>query len=66
MSKTREIMFDNTMQLTPKHMDALMLVKLFVREFEKYKLDSADEERACNNHCRRMRMVNKTCKNFGF
>ena len=38
----------------------------FVREFEKYKLDPADEERACNNHCRRMRMVHETCKNFGF
>ena len=66
MSKTTEIMFKDNMQLTPKHMDALMLVKLFVREFEKYKLDSADEERACNNYCRRMRMVHKTCKNFGF
>ena len=66
MSKTTEIMFQNAMELTPKHMDALMLVKLFVREFEKYELDPADEERACSNHCRRMRMVHKTCKNFGF
>ena len=54
------------MQLTPKHVDAMHLVKLFVKEFEKYKLDPADEERACNNHCRRMRMVHETCKNFGF
>ena len=66
MSKTTEFLIPPTMQLTPKHVDAMHLVKLFVKEFEKYKLDPADEERACNNHCRRMRMVHETCKNFGF
>jgi len=57
-------MFENTMELTPKHMDALMLIKLFVREFEKYKSDGTTTN--LQHHLNRMKGVHKTCKNFGF
>jgi len=52
------------MELTPKHMDALMLIKLFVREFEKYKSDGTTTN--LQHHLNRMKGVHKTCKNFGF
>ena len=64
MSKTTEIMFENTMELTPKHMDALMLIKLFVREFEKYKSDGTTTN--LQHHLNRMKGFHTTCKNFGF
>lgn len=66
MSNTTEFLIPPIMQLTPKHLDAMHLVNLFVNEFEKYKLDSANESKACDNHIKRMRMVHETCKNFGF
>ena len=59
MSKTTEIMFENTMELTPKHMDALMLIKLFVREYEGRNLDTQSRVIATDNFY-------TTCKNFGF
>jgi len=52
------------MELTPKHMDALMLIKLFVREFEKYKSDGTTTN--LQHHLNRMKGFHTTCKNFGF
>ena len=52
------------MQLTPKHLDAMHLIKLFVREFEKYKSDGTTTN--LQHHLNRMKGVHKTCKNFGF
>tara|TARA_R100001015_G_C4422021_1_gene22278 strand:- start:299 stop:493 length:195 start_codon:yes stop_codon:yes gene_type:complete len=64
MSKTTEIMFDNKMQLTPKHMDALMLIKLFVKEYEHADWNGSD--RAKIMLANRMSNLYDTCKNFGF
>ena len=64
MSKTTEFMFPKTMELTPKHVDAMHLIKLFVREFEKYKSDGTTTN--LQHHLNRMKGVHKTCKNFGF
>ena len=34
MSKTTEFLIPPTMQLTPKHVDAMHLINLFVKEYE--------------------------------
>ena len=48
------------MQLTPKHVDAMHLIKLFVKEYEDRKLnDSVTVQLATDNFY-------VTCKNFGF
>ena len=63
MSKTTEFMFPKTMQLTPKHGDAMHLIKLFVKEYEDARWDSS-----VNNHklVAKMSNVYDLCKNFGF
>jgi hypothetical protein len=57
MSKTKEFMFPKTMQLTPKHVDAMHLIKLFVREYEDRSLYYRPEILDPFYH---------QCKNFGF
>ena len=52
------------MQLTPRHVDAMHLIKLFVKEFEKYKSDGTTTN--LQHHLNRMKGVHETCKNFGF
>ena len=47
------------MQLTPKHVDAMHLVKLFVREYEDRNLDTQSRVIATDNFY-------TTCKNIGF
>ena len=64
MSKTTEFLIPPTMQLTPKHVDAMHLIKLFVKEFEKYKSDGTTTN--LQHHLNRMKGVHETCKNFGF
>ena len=59
MSKTTEYLLPPTMQLTPKHVDAMHLVKLFVREYEDSNLDTQSMVIATDNFY-------TTCKNFGF
>ena len=71
MSKTTEFLIPPTMQLTPKHVDAMHLIKLFVKEYEDTRWDSsihADDPRAISNHklVNRMSNVYDLCKNFGF
>ena len=63
MSNTTEFLIPPTMQLTPKHVDAMHLVKLFVKEYEDARWDSS-----VDNHklVRTMSNVYDTCKNFGF
>ena len=63
MSKTTEYLIPPTMQLTPKHVDAMHLIKLFVKEYEDARWDSS-----VNNHklVNRMSNVYDLCKNFGF
>ena len=63
MSKTTEFMFPKTMQLTPKHVDAMHLIKLFVKEYEDARWDSS-----VNNYklVAKMSNVYDLCKNFGF
>jgi len=63
MSKTTEYLLPPTMQLTPKHVDAMHLVKLFVKEYEDARWDSS-----VDNHklVRTMSNVYDICKNFGF
>ena len=63
MSKTKEFMFPKTMQLTPKHVDAMHLIKLFVKEYEDARWDSS-----VTNHKLANKMSNlyDMCKNFGF
>ena len=64
MSKTTEYLIPPSMQLTPKHVDAMHLIKLFVKEFEKYKSDGTTT--TLQHHLNRMKGVHETCKNFGF
>ena len=64
MSKTKEFMFPKTMQLTPKHVDAMHLVKLFVKEYEH--ADWMGSDRAKIMLANRMSNLYDTCKNFGF
>ncbi len=59
MSKTKEFLIPPTMKLTPKHVDAMHLVKLFVREYENKNLDTQSRVIATDNFY-------TTCKNFGF
>lgn len=59
MSKTTEFLIPPTMQLTPKHVDAMHLVKLFVKEYEDRNLDTQSRVIATDNFY-------QTCKNFGF
>ena len=59
MSKTTEYLLPPTMQLTPQHVDAMHLVKLFVREYEDRNLDTQSRVIATDNFY-------ITCKNFGF
>ena len=63
MSKTTEFLIPPTMQLTPKHVDAMHLVKLFVKEYEDARWDSS-----VDNHklASKMSSVYDICKNFGF
>jgi hypothetical protein len=63
MSKTTEFLIPPTMHLTPKHVDAMHLIKLFVKEYEAARWDSS-----VTNHklVTRMSNVYDTCKNFGF
>tara|TARA_B000000532_G_scaffold88431_1_gene70765 strand:- start:6500 stop:6694 length:195 start_codon:yes stop_codon:yes gene_type:complete len=64
MSKTTEIMFKDNMQLTPKHVDAMHLIKLFVKEYEH--ADWMGSDRAKIMLANRMSNLYDTCKNFGF
>lgn len=64
MSKTTEFMFPKTMQLTPKHVDAMHLVKMFVKEYEH--ADWMGSDRAKIMLANRMSNLYETCKNFGF
>mgnify|MGYP003109339336 FL=1 len=64
MSKTKEFMFPKTMQLTPKHVDAMHLIKLFVKEYEHANWMGSD--RAKIMLANRMSNLYDTCKNFGF
>jgi len=64
MSKTTEFLMPPTMQLTPKHVDAMHLIKLFVKEYEHADWNSSD--RAKIMLANRMSSVYDTCKNFGF
>ena len=59
MSKTTEYMLPETMELTPKHLDAMHLIKLFVKEYEARKPDIQSRVIATDNFY-------ITCKNFGF
>tara|TARA_R100000995_G_scaffold78502_1_gene49116 strand:- start:1594 stop:1773 length:180 start_codon:yes stop_codon:yes gene_type:complete len=59
MSKTTEYLIPPTMQLTPQHVDAMHLVKLFVKEYEDRNLDTQSRVIATDNFY-------QTCKNFGF
>ena len=63
MSKTTEYLIPPAMHLTPKHVDAMHLIKLFVKEYESARWDSS-----VTNHklVSRMSNVYDTCKNFGF
>ena len=64
MSKTKEYMFPETMELTPKHVDAMHLIKLFVKEYEFADWNGSD--RAKIMLANRMSNLYNTCKNFGF
>jgi len=47
------------MQLTPQHVDAMHLIKLFIKEYEGRDLDTQSRVIATDNFY-------TTCKNFGF
>ena len=64
MSKTTELMFPKTMELTPKYVDAMHLIKLFVKEYEH--ADWMGSDRAKIMLANRMSNLYNTCKNFGF
>ena len=64
MSKTTEFLIPPTMQLTPKHVDAMHLVKMFVKEYEH--ADWMGSHRAKIMLANRMSNLFDTCKNFGF
>ena len=64
MSKTTEFMLPETMELTPKHVDAMHLIKLFVKEYEHANWMGSD--RAKIMLANRMSNLYDTCKNFGF
>tara|TARA_B100000424_G_C22676426_1_gene370823 strand:+ start:43 stop:237 length:195 start_codon:yes stop_codon:yes gene_type:complete len=64
MSKTTEFLIPSTMQLTPKHVDAMHLIKLFVKEYEHANWMGSD--RAKIMLANRMSNLYDTCKNFGF
>ena len=64
MSKTTEFMLPETMELTPKHVDAMHLVKMFVKEYEH--ADWMGSDRAKIMLANRMSNLYNTCKNFGF
>jgi len=51
------------MHLTPKHVDAMHLIKLFIKEYEDARWDSS-----VDNHklASKMSSVYDICKNFGF
>ena len=59
MSRTTEHLIPPSMHLTPKHVDAMHLVKLFVKEYEDSNLDTQSSVIATDNFY-------TTCKNFGF
>ena len=63
MSKTTEFLIPPTMQLTPKHVDAMHLIKLFVKEYESARWDSSVTN---HNLANKMSNVYDLCKNFGF
>ena len=46
-------------QLKPEHLDAIHLIKLFVREYEDRNLDTQSRVIATDNFY-------KSCKNYGF
>ena len=63
MSRTAEYMLPKTMPLTPQHVDAMHLVKLFVKEYERTSKTNIYKEGL------RLNTLNnfyETCKNFGF
>ena len=64
MSKTTEYMLPETMELTPKHVDAMHLIKLFVKEYEH--ADWMGSDRAKIMLANRMSNLYDTCKNFRF
>ena len=59
MSNTTEYLIPPTMQLTPQHVDAMHLIKLFIKEYEGRNLDTQSRVIATDNFY-------TTCKNFGF
>jgi hypothetical protein len=59
MSNTTEFLIPPSMQLTPKHVDAMHLIKLFIKEYEDRNLDTQSRVIATDNFY-------ETCKNFGF
>ena len=59
MSRTTEHLIPPSMHLTPKHVDAMHLIKLFVKEYEGRNLDTQSRVIATDNFY-------TTCKNFGF
>ena len=65
MSNTTEFLIPPTMQLTPKHIDAMHLIKLFVKEYESARQNAIP---GVTNHklLTRMSNVYDECKNYGF
>ena len=63
MSNTTEFLIPPTMQLTPKHVDAMHLVKLFVKEYE-----GITETNIYKDRLREIVLNDfyESCKNFGF
>ena len=63
MSKTTEFLIPPAMQLTPKHVDAMHLIKSFVKEYE-----GITETNIYKDGFREVVLNDfyESCKNFGF
>tara|TARA_R110002050_G_scaffold14651_6_gene46046 strand:+ start:104 stop:277 length:174 start_codon:yes stop_codon:yes gene_type:complete len=57
MSKTTEYLIPPSMHLTPKHVDAMHLIKLFIKEYE---------DRNIYHRPDILDPFYQSCKNFGF
>ena len=66
MSKTTEFLIPPTMHLTPKHVDAMHLIKLFIKEYEGAFITPYQVTTDKQKLAKRMSNVYDTCKNFGF
>jgi len=65
MSKTKQKLFENPLELKPQHLDALHLISLFVNSYDKHRHNKNNSVKHFN-FINSMDVFRKQCENYGF